>query len=91
MPRGHAGEPRTPGSGRRKGAPNKVTTELKEMILGALNDAGGKEYLVRQARDNPSSFLTLVGKYIPSELHQKLSGEIKVNGTINFVRPPARD
>ena len=37
------------GVGRTKGVPNKVTKELKEMILGALDDAGGQAYLARQA------------------------------------------
>lgn len=79
--------PPPPGPGRPKGIPNKITTELKEMILGALDDAGGKDYLVEQAKKNPNAFLTLVGKYIPSELNAKLSGAIKVDGTINFIRP----
>jgi hypothetical protein len=55
--------------GRVKGSKNKVTRELKEMILTALDHAGGKDggigYLVKQANDNPSSFLALVGKIIP--------------------------
>ena len=72
--------------GRAKGSPNKVTTELKEMILGALEDAGGRGYLMKQANANPSAFLSLIGKYIPSELHQKLSGAIKVDGAIKFIR-----
>jgi len=87
MPRGHKGEPRTPGAGRKKGSPNKVTTALKEMIIGALDDAGGREYLTKQAKENPASFLTLIGKYIPSELNAKMMGAIKVDGTINFIRP----
>jgi len=74
-------------AGSRKGKPNKVTAELKEMILGALDEAGGQKYLVQQANANPASFLTLLGKYIPAELNAKLSGAVKVNGTINFIRP----
>ena len=53
------------GKGRKKGVPNKVTKELKEMILGALDKSGGEEYLVKQAEDNPNAFLTLVGKVLP--------------------------
>jgi len=83
--------PLPPGPGRQKGVPNKVTTELKQMIMGALDEAGGKDYLVTQAQKNPNAFLTLVGKYIPAEMHAKLSGEVKVNGTINFIRPQPRD
>lgn len=54
--------------GRKKGTPNKITGELKEMILGALDEVGGREYLVRQANENPSAFLTLVGKILPHQL-----------------------
>ena len=53
------------GSGRKKGTPNKLTSDLKEMILSALNKAGGQEYLAGQAKENPSAFLTLVGKVLP--------------------------
>lgn len=55
----------TPGPGRPKGVPNKVTGQLKEMILKALDDAGGAEYLLTQAQTNPNAFLTLVGKVLP--------------------------
>lgn len=61
-------EPKKPKTGgRTKGTPNKVTAELKDMILGALDDAGGQEYLVARAKDprTSSAFLTLVGKALP--------------------------
>lgn len=51
--------------GRTKGTPNKVTGELKALILGALDAAGGQSYLERQATKNPHAFLTLVGKVLP--------------------------
>lgn len=58
-----------PGSGRKRGVPNKINADLKEMILGALDQAGGKEggqaYLLRQATENPTAFLSLVGKVLP--------------------------
>jgi hypothetical protein len=38
------------------------------MILGALNAAGGVEYLTRQAEENPGPFMTLVGKVLPLQL-----------------------
>lgn len=53
------------GSGRRKGTPNKMTRELKEMILEALDNKGGVKYLERAADENMSAFLTLVGKVLP--------------------------
>lgn len=53
------------GKGRPKGAVNKNTAALKEMILAALSNKGGVEYLERQAEANPTAFLTLVGKVLP--------------------------
>lgn len=60
-----ARKPPAAGKGRVKGVPNKLTKELKAMILGALDDAGGQEYLRRQAEANPSTFLALIGKVLP--------------------------
>jgi hypothetical protein len=51
--------------GSRKGIPNKNTAALKEMILGALDESGGVDYLVKQAREKPVAFLALVGKVLP--------------------------
>lgn len=60
--------PPAAGMGRIKGVPNKITADLKAMILGALSDAGGQEYLTRQADENPSAFLALIGKCLPREV-----------------------
>jgi hypothetical protein len=60
-----------PGPGRPKGVPNKATTALKDMILKALDEAhpdGGIEYLKLQAGENPTAFLSLVGKVLPTTL-----------------------
>jgi hypothetical protein len=55
------------GPGRPKGATNKVNGQLKEMILQALEGAGGIEYLERRANDpkTAAAFLGLVGKVLP--------------------------
>jgi hypothetical protein len=55
-----------PGQGRPVGAVNKTTKELKEMVLLALDEAGGVDYLVRQARKkNPAAFMALLGRVLP--------------------------
>lgn len=54
--------------GRKKGVPNKLTGELKGMILQALADAGGVEYLAKQAKKSPGAFLALVGKVLPLQV-----------------------
>lgn len=55
--------------GRQKGTPNKVTGALKDMILQALHNKGGVEYLEQQADDNPTAFLGLVGKVLPLQVN----------------------
>lgn len=54
--------------GRPRGAKNKTTVALKEMVLQALERAGGIRYLKKQAKENPSAFLTLVGKVLPLQI-----------------------
>lgn len=56
------------GKGRKKGVPNKLTREVKEMVLTALDNAGGDKYLLRQAEENPTAFMTLLGKIIPTQI-----------------------
>ena len=75
------------GVGRVKGVPNKVTKELKEMILGALSDVGGQYYLARQAEENPTAFLNLIGKVLPHELKAKVEGDQTVAMTITWQQP----
>jgi hypothetical protein len=56
-----------PGPGRPKGLPNKVTADIKGMILTALSNAGGASYLEERANDpkTAAAFLGLVGKVLP--------------------------
>lgn len=73
----------TPGPGRPKGSTNKATKQLKDMILGALNQAGGEQYLLECARDPKLAgpFLTLIGKVLPQTIQG--AGE---NGEIVFAK-----
>lgn len=63
-------KPPAAGKGRPRGAPNKVTKELKDMILHALDGAGGITYLEARAKDpkTAAAFLTLVGKVLPLQV-----------------------
>ena len=54
--------------GRKLGVPNKNTQQIRDMVLGALVGVGGQDYLERQALENPSAFMTLVGKVLPTQL-----------------------
>lgn len=70
------------GPGRPKGVPNKVTGALKEMILQALEGAhadGGIGYLTQQAKDNPTAFLSLVGKVLPMTIAGDSNAPLVVN------------
>lgn len=57
-----------PNQGKR--GPNKMTKALKDMILGALDGAGGQLYLEERARDpkTQAAFLTLLGKVLPADM-----------------------
>lgn len=60
-------KPPAAGKGRTKGVPNKVTGELKAMILEALDKAGGVNYLLDCALNEKTqgAFLSLIGKVLP--------------------------
>ena len=60
--------PPNAGKGRPRGVPNKMGRTLKEMILGALDDLGGQQWLAAQAQANPNAFLTLLGRVLPHTL-----------------------
>jgi hypothetical protein len=62
--------------GRQAGTPNRITKELKEMIIEALDRAGGVEYLTKQAKANPTAFLSLVGKLLPRENKPEDTGRL---------------
>ena len=74
--------------GRTKGTPNKINADLRAMILGALGDAGGQEYLTEQAQANPGAFLTLVGKVLPTTLSGDLVNPVAVS--ISFAERQRR-
>ena len=69
--------------GRKAGTPNKISALLKDEILQAADSAhkdGRVGYLKYQAKKNPTAFLTLLGKVIPTQVEG--TGE---NGEIIFT------
>jgi hypothetical protein len=74
---------RRSGSGRKKGAENKITTDVKEMVIRAFDQVGGADWLVSQAENNPTAFMTLIGKIIPTQVNASV--EAKINA-IEVVR-----
>jgi hypothetical protein len=65
-----------PGPGRPKGCPNKTPTQLREMILRALDGAGGQKYLESVAKSHPQAFVSLIGKVLPTTLEGQVSHTI---------------
>jgi hypothetical protein len=53
--------------GRAKGTPNKVNQSIREAIQMAFEQAGGVEYLVRLAQEDPKTFVPLLIKTLPPE------------------------
>jgi hypothetical protein len=64
--------------GRKAGTPNQVTATLRDMILEALSNSGGVAYLTRQAEDNPTAFLALIGKILPMQVSNEGDGSVTV-------------
>lgn len=64
MPRGG----KRPGSGRKEGGTNKITSDVKQAILEAFNALGGVGYLCAVAREDPKAFCALLGKLIPAKV-----------------------
>jgi len=71
------------GRGRPPGSKNKVTKELKNMILQALDGAGGVQYLQERANDpkTASAFLSLVGKVLPLQVTGANGGPIVIQAS----------
>jgi hypothetical protein len=68
----------TSGQGRPKGTPNRLTADVRAMILAALDKAGGVDYLVAQSERNPAAFLALVGKVLPLQMTGANDGPVMI-------------
>ena len=76
--------PRNPrNAGRKPGSSNANSILIKQMIINALEGAGGVKYLVEQAHKNPAAFMQLVGKVIPLQVDATHAGS--GNATINIT------
>lgn len=73
--------------GRPKGATNAKSIALKTMILNALDRAGGEEYLTRQANENPTAFMTLIGKVLPMDISGSMGLVVNIKRLSDGNRP----
>ncbi len=68
------GAPKT--GGRQPGTPNRITADLRAMILEALDRVGGQDYFVQQATTNPKAFMSLLARLIPTQVTGKDDGPL---------------
>lgn len=59
--------------GRKKGTPNKVTATVRDALMVAFEKAGGVDYLVRMADEEPKAFMTLLARTVPNEISAKVT------------------
>ena len=70
--------PPNAGQGRKRGVPNRISSDVKHLVLVALDHAGGEDYLAKQAHENPVAFLSLLSKLIPRDAARTQAEGIKL-------------
>jgi len=72
--------------GRPKGVKNKFT-DLKQIFIEAFHDLGGKEELVRWAKDkrNRTKFYELTAKMLPKEIKAELENKVVDKVSIEVI------
>ena len=75
-----------PGTGRPKGSLDKGNASIREMVVLALDELGGVEYLRDTAKSHPAAFLSLIGKVMPVQVEGG-DNPIKHSLTVTFVAP----
>ena len=76
--------------GKPKGAVNKITAEVKDMVMGALVDAGGQEYLLERAKDpkTMAAFMGLVSKVMPLQVTGANGGAMVFESIVRTIVDP---
>lgn len=74
------------GAGRPAGSLDKGNKLIREMVVQALEDAGGVTYLAERAKDprTASAFLALIGKVMPVQVTGEDGGAVKHSLTVTF-------
>jgi hypothetical protein len=60
--------PKKPRKRTARETPNRADESFRDMVLQALELAGGARYLEKLANENPTAFLTLVTKVLPLQV-----------------------
>lgn len=64
--------------GRKKGTPNKLNAQVKEAIEEAFARAGGPDYLLGVAKEQPQVFCTLLGRVLPLQVTGDPAAPVKL-------------
>jgi hypothetical protein len=81
-----------PGMGRKKGAKNRVGTDVREAVVQAFEAGGGYKWLVTQMRENPKAFMQLLGKVMPMQVTGAGDRPLLEGGfVVNIVGVEAKD
>ena len=75
-----------PHKGRKPGSPNKLTRNMREIIMVAFTKAGGCDYLVRQSKEEPKAFMALLGRVVPQEVSVHLGGGIDLGEAMRIAQ-----
>ena len=67
------------GAGRPKGSLDKGNAVIREMILEALEGAGGVAYLIDKAESHPQAFMGLIGKVLPLQVTGEEGKDIQIS------------
>lgn len=82
------GDPKPPGSGRKKGTPNKFTS-IKEVFMKVFYERG-EEGLREWAAKDAAGFYRTVATFVPKEVRATIEGELSIVDRIMEGRKRAR-
>ena len=67
------GSPSANPKGRPRGSRNRVSESVRDEFLQAYREVGGKDYLVRFAREHPKDFIGILGRMLPKEIRHEIN------------------
>lgn len=78
-----------PGSGRKPGVPNKISSTVKQNVIEVFQNLGGVDHMTKWALENPNQFYNIYAKILPTQT--EISGAdgsaLPIGIGITFVKP----
>jgi hypothetical protein len=65
--------------GRQAGTPNKLSSSVKENIVGVFTRMGGVPAMVKWAEENPTQFYQIYAKLLPVDVDANVTGNITLS------------